>query len=627
MATECPQCESYNADAALHCDQCGAPLGAGGRGGGPGVPSGAVLLVGLVLVALGLWFLFGENGWFGGPTDTGADSGGAPPDPAAGDANAFPLSGEDTLDVDDEGAVDTARPVAGWLEFEDPHGAVIGRLPAAASREGWIAVPRIAALGAGRWVFRPGRTDESPVSDGVWRRGESVGLWRVSPAGLEDAPPLDAWLEGSPVVALPYSGERIEDWPIPLGLRREGPFLRVELDEQFPTGAVFYQEGALVGWATPEPAPMLWLWSDGPGSDIRTETTVEEFYERTFAGGREEALVAAHTLDDAVGSEAARLLAYRDALALRPRLRDHESRPAWKPASAVAPVARTMRTLLDRDAPGAVLDAIDEPLVRTLGDPVIFLLWIDAIAAVDGPEAAIAAIDRLSALLIPPGSDPALEEQLIARLRTRFIEAVALALDTLQVGRAWELLADGRRRFPADPDLALIEVELWIDEADWRNAEAVLSSMVFPARSRDRVALLERRISELRGAEGKVVIRFRPGASSITTYADVAGVRQLFVIDTGASYTSIPWSTVRSLGIRVDADTPRRELRTASDVITAPVVVLPTVTLGGVTVEGVEATVLDLPGSDDVGLLGLNFLGAFRVDLDRAEGTLTLEPR
>ena len=39
------------------------------------------------------------------------------------------------------------------------------------------------------------------------------------------------------------------------------------------------------------------------------------------------------------------------------------------------------------------------------------------------------------------------------------------------------------------------------------------------------------------------------------------------------------------------------------------------------------ATVLDLPGQPDTGLLGMDFLGRFRIDLDVERGWLLLEPR
>jgi len=62
-------------------------------------------------------------------------------------------------------------------------------------------------------------------------------------------------------------------------------------------------------------------------------------------------------------------------------------------------------------------------------------------------------------------------------------------------------------------------------------------------------------------------------------------------------------------------------------VIEVPIVVVPSITLGGWTVADVEVTVLDLPGGGGLGLLGLNFLGNFTLEMDRSAGRLTLSPK
>jgi clan AA aspartic protease (TIGR02281 family) len=124
-----------------------------------------------------------------------------------------------------------------------------------------------------------------------------------------------------------------------------------------------------------------------------------------------------------------------------------------------------------------------------------------------------------------------------------------------------------------------------------------------------------------------VLIEFPPGSPVIEATALVGGIPVVFIIDTGASATSIPSSALAALGIVVDQNTPRRRVRTASDEFEAPVVSLPPLDLAGALVEGMQATVLDLPGQPDTGLLGLDFLGRFRIDLDVDLGWLILEPR
>jgi predicted aspartyl protease len=56
------------------------------------------------------------------------------------------------------------------------------------------------------------------------------------------------------------------------------------------------------------------------------------------------------------------------------------------------------------------------------------------------------------------------------------------------------------------------------------------------------------------------------------------------------------------------------------------------VILGSIIVEGFEthnvrALVLDLPNQPDTGLLGMNYLRRFRMDLNTDEGTLLLAPK
>lgn len=650
VSIECPRCASHNAEGALHCDQCGAPLyvGAGGRSPRRGA-AGAIATVLIAGLVAGSGFLWWKER-HGAPADSDRRTAGAGDREGSRSRDRrrpHSRNGESRGNAADGSAAGrgAAQVIAGWLQLEDPRGAVLSRIPVAVSREGWLALPRRMALGASRFVFRPGQGGEAEVVDGVWRRGEPVGLWRIETHDLAGAPPLEAWREGDAaqgrgagaggasaaldMLLYSYAGGEGVAIDAPSALRAEGLFLRGAAEVDLGRGGALVQGGALVGWcfagtSEEEATAEMWLWSGASGADLEPERTVADHYAETFAGGREEALAAAHALAEGDAPRARVLLAFGDALERRALLPPEDCRERWLPSGAAGVMARLMRQLLDDGAPGAILSALDESVLALLADGDVLILYADALAALEGPEAALAFIDRRGAWL-PAGGEH--DEPLESRQRRWFAEAVVRALDAGDPTGAWDFLEDGRRRFPDDAALLLTEAELWLDEGDWRRAEALLAGVSFPGALRDRAALLENRISELRGAEGKIVIRFRPGAPSITTHADITGVQQLFIVDTGASFTSIPWSTVRALGIPIDASTPRRELRTASDVILAPVVTLPAITLGGWTIPEVEATVIDLPGHDEVGLLGLNFLGAFRVDLDRTRGLLTLEPK
>ncbi|HWP59703.1 MAG TPA: TIGR02281 family clan AA aspartic protease [Candidatus Acidoferrales bacterium] len=101
-----------------------------------------------------------------------------------------------------------------------------------------------------------------------------------------------------------------------------------------------------------------------------------------------------------------------------------------------------------------------------------------------------------------------------------------------------------------------------------------------------------------------------------------------FVVDTGASYTTISRATAHALDIQLDGKQPVAALQTANGVVEAPLVALESVDVGGLEVRGVTAAVHDIfPDATIAGLLGLNFLSQFRMDIDTKQSVLVLERR
>jgi clan AA aspartic protease (TIGR02281 family) len=91
--------------------------------------------------------------------------------------------------------------------------------------------------------------------------------------------------------------------------------------------------------------------------------------------------------------------------------------------------------------------------------------------------------------------------------------------------------------------------------------------------------------------------------------------------------TTIPHSTAEYLGLATDGRNPMRKVFTAGGVRYAPEVTLFSITIGGWEVTDIKALVLDIPNQPDLGLLGLNYLQGFRMDMSTERGTLLLEPR
>ena len=99
-----------------------------------------------------------------------------------------------------------------------------------------------------------------------------------------------------------------------------------------------------------------------------------------------------------------------------------------------------------------------------------------------------------------------------------------------------------------------------------------------------------------------------------------------FIIDTGASISGISSATARSIGLNDLRGARAIRLNTANGWMAAPVVTLTSIDLAGATVRDMRAVVLEeLSGYD--GLLGLDFLARFDVDINAEAGEIVLIPR
>lgn len=135
----------------------------------------------------------------------------------------------------------------------------------------------------------------------------------------------------------------------------------------------------------------------------------------------------------------------------------------------------------------------------------------------------------------------------------------------------------------------------------------------------------------LRAVKGSVP--FKPSGQQMVVEAIVdRRVKVDFLVDTGASLTIIPSAAAAELGISLHTKLPTIPVQTVSKVIHVPLVVLDSVELGGMEVKDLTVAVYDLPIFDHYlpgppGLLGRDFLGNFRVQVDLGEGFMLLEHR
>jgi clan AA aspartic protease (TIGR02281 family) len=101
-----------------------------------------------------------------------------------------------------------------------------------------------------------------------------------------------------------------------------------------------------------------------------------------------------------------------------------------------------------------------------------------------------------------------------------------------------------------------------------------------------------------------------------------------FVVDTGASYTMISSAVARDLDLDLTQNQRTMPFQTANGLIQAPLTNLDSIAVGGMEIKNLTAAVHDaVPDPQVAGLLGLNFLSNFRMDIDTQKGLLHLEKK
>ena len=90
----------------------------------------------------------------------------------------------------------------------------------------------------------------------------------------------------------------------------------------------------------------------------------------------------------------------------------------------------------------------------------------------------------------------------------------------------------------------------------------------------------------------------------------------------------ISQATAKELEIDLEKKLPTIPFQTANGIIQAPLVNLSSIDVGGLQVKDLTAAVHDVfPDASISGLLGLNFLSNFRMDIDTQNGVLHLEKK
>lgn len=123
---------------------------------------------------------------------------------------------------------------------------------------------------------------------------------------------------------------------------------------------------------------------------------------------------------------------------------------------------------------------------------------------------------------------------------------------------------------------------------------------------------------------------FKPSAPVIIVRGIVEGKNSnrpiKLILDTGSSYTIIPWEIVVAIGYDPAISKKRTQLITGSGFEMAPVITVRSITALANKVEDIEVACHDIPPNTYAdGLLGLNFLRNFNIHLKFKEGFIEIE--
>lgn len=511
----------------------------------------------------------------------------------------------------------------GVVLIKDINGKIINEIPTSVIGGGWVALPTRACLGGSDWVLKMGPDLEVSIWAGIYNDYDKVGLWRILEDFKIDGPELYPWSGDEQLTWLPLASLSTSETVELENPNVQGYFTEGILTGDIRESGVLMQHDRAVGWTFGDKVPGAYVWHGDEGKYLRPEIRVDDFYRITFANSREEEFTRALAMG-ADYSNIERLEALAGAFRYDPKLSAAQT-PAHLQTKSVLKSINKLVVAASKTGFNREVANIFEPRYLVEAADVDLLLNVSrATAQGYGFEEAIELVENVvDSLPLISEPDSVLLIKFFSELYQNWITAL---FNQGNLQAAWSAYRLGGRRLPDDVNIHLMGVQLALAENNWVEAEELLAMKEYPSSLNDKIKNLQNQISDLKGQAGKIVINFSPGSRQIPLTATLnRSSSQKFIVDTGASMVTIPRSTAQALGLAIP--NPKRKVFTAGGVQYAPEVNISSITVEGWEVKNVKALVLDIPDQPDWGLLGLNYLERFRMDMNTEEGVLLLEPR
>ena len=513
----------------------------------------------------------------------------------------------------------------GLLRIKDIAGNVISEITVPVVSGGWVALPTRISLGGSNWVLQMSSGNRLEIEGGLINDLDQINLWRIREDLRIGSPDLYPWSADRP---LTWQALRSQDPPEPIeigAIGRQGNFYKASLPNGINDSGVFIQDDRVVGWSFGDSIDGAFLWTGDEGSNLKAEIRVDDYYRLTFGNSREEEFALALTLGDDY-SDLDKLEALTQAFRFDPKLSVNQTPAYLQPDVIISQLRSLIARAVQNGFAVQVANYFDAEVLTQADDISLMSDVVILTAESYGFEEAVNLTENVIENLEPKNDREKIQlTKLHSSLYQNWLNAM---LEGGDIQEAWQVYEHGGQQLPDDLNIHLFGVKLALAENDWAAAEELLSAKDYPSALREQVKSLQSQISELKGQHGKIVIRFAPGTQQIPVLASLnQGTSQTFIVDTGASITTIPSSTAADLGITITVRNPRRTVYTAGGVTYAPEVILGSIIVEGFETHNVRALVLDLPNQPDTGLLGMNYLRRFRMDLNTDEGILLLAPK
>ena len=515
--------------------------------------------------------------------------------------------------------------LTGDVIIKDFYGREIVRFPAAVMRGNWVAVPIGMMIGGSSAGFQNNEGDYIPVEKVFWSENNPVILCQLEEEEVGGSMDLYPWKSSSPLEWRSLSGSASIHLEV-ISSRNRGLFSSFLVPPELNGPGIFLQNKRIVGWTFGEGSEVGFIWTGSTGADLLPNQDIDQFYFLVLSDSRETQMMKAIELEGADISPADKLDAYAESFRLQPKLPFEDLPPSLDLQSFLDRMHVLALELNENGAAGEVMRILDERVLMEAKDPRLIEDAVLSRLEYEDYSRTLTFLDDLKINILDNGGRtiPGLEDLAC----TLYKEWLRKIIDGYDFNNGLVVFEEARRLFPNDLELHLLGVEVAVKENEFILANDLLIEKRYPPQLIKQAENLHALLSQIQEEEETIVIYFNPREKQIPVDAYVNRSHKMrFFIDTGATTCSIPPSAVEMLGIEITENTPMVSVSVPGAVGLTYEVYLRSIEIEGHQIDNIRALVIEIPSHPDSGLLGLDFLNNFNMEIDNERGILKLRIR